>query len=383
MTTVTDATLEAGAGRPPGFAERLRAPDARHWYLGAGFGLLWQGILVASVILGSGEIALKALSLVVLAVFYAVFMVFGPLLQPESLRTKLAAVAAYWLASCVLFSLIGIETVWLWLLVVSMLAFVGLPLKASLPSALFVVLVQLAVAASADFADGTGFAPVVTTVSAISLIGIGALSASNDNLRVANEEIARLAVVAERARFGRDLHDVLGHSLTVIAVKSNLARRLVTIDPKRAETEIADVEQLTRSALADLRLAVANYREITLDAELTAAQTALAAAGIRAELPHETTVVEPALQAVFAWVVREGVTNVIRHSGATSCWVSVEADHLVIADDGRGPDAPHQRSNNGGHGLQGLRERAAQVGAVVQTRPSQKGGFELTATRRS
>jgi two-component system sensor histidine kinase DesK len=185
-------------------------------------------------------------------------------------------------------------------------------------------------------------------------------------------------VVEERARFGRDLHDVLGHSLTVVTVKSDLARRLVKIDPDRAETEIAEIEQLTRSALADLRVAVANYRDIGLDSELVAARTALTAAGIRAHLPDDSSAVDPRLQGVFAWVLREGVTNVIRHSGATGCWVSLAPDRLTVADNGRGTEAAVALTDNG-HGLRGLRERTEAIGAVIEIGRSSHGGFELTA----
>ena len=142
-------------------------------------------------------------------------------------------------------------------------------------------------------------------------------------LRNAQGEIARLAVVEERARFSRDMHDVLGHSLTVVTVKSELARRLIPSDPARAEEELADIERLTRSALADLRAAVAGYREMSLSTELAAAQAGLAAADIQAHLPRNGEEVAPDLRELFGWVLREGVTNVIRHSRSQNCWVRV------------------------------------------------------------
>ncbi|WP_284253017.1 sensor histidine kinase [Pseudolysinimonas kribbensis] len=138
------------------------------------------------------------------------------------------------------------------------------------------------------------------------MIFFGQLIQRNALLRQAQHEVARLAVSEERARLARDLHDSLGHSLTVVAVKSELARKLVSRDPVRAEAEIADIERLAREGLADLRAAVAGYRDVDLEAELASARTALAAAGITAHLPDDAAVVRPELRALFGWVVREG-----------------------------------------------------------------------------
>ena len=133
----------------------------------------------------------------------------------------------------------------------------------------------------------------------------------------AHEKNAELAVENERTRFARDLHDILGHSLTVITVKAELANRLLDVDTERARAELTDLERLSRDALADVRRAVEGYRELTLPGELARARTALAAAEIEAELPNSTDEVPSHLRELFAWTVREGVTNVIRHSGAT------------------------------------------------------------------
>ena len=124
-------------------------------------------------------------------------------------------------------------------------------------------------------------------VSALAAWGVGQVIQRNAELVAARNEITRLALADQRNRFGRDLHDILGHSLTVVAVKAELAGRLASLDPQRAETEIADVERIARQALADVRAAAAGYREITLAGELASARTALAAAGIEAELPDQ------------------------------------------------------------------------------------------------
>lgn len=371
---------------------RLRAHGARSWYIGAASGLIWQAILVGNVLVLDRPALSKVLGLLLLAVLYAVFMLLGPIVWHESIRTRLIAIAAYWAVTFLLFPLIGPIAIWIWLLVVSLAAFINLPPVFAIGTSVLVVLVQFGIGAATAFAHGVLLAPIVTAVGAAGLIGLGLISRSTVNLRVANDEIARLAVVEERARFGRDLHDVLGHTLTVVTVKSELARRLVTIDPAKAEAEIADIERLTRSALADLRLAVSNYRETSLDAELAAARTALAAAGIDSHLPDSVPKLDSRLEGVFAWVLREGVTNVIRHSGAAACWVTIETHCLRVADDGRGPDttipgatglgatgpgATGPGSAVTGNGLRGLRERSAEVSAELLVGHSPHGGFEL------
>jgi two-component system sensor histidine kinase DesK len=238
-------------------------------------------------------------------------------------------------------------------------------------------------------------------VSALAAWGVSQVIQRNAQLTEARNEITRLALADQRNQFARDLHDILGHSLTVVAVKAELAGRLASLDPERAETEIADVERIARQALADVRAAAAGYREVTLAGELASARTALAAAGIEADLPDAriTSLPRPR-EELFGWAVREGVTNVVRHSGAAHCRVRVTASEVEISDDGCGPPAPadgavHRAggwdswpadplatlaSGYGpgcGHGLAGLRERAAAAGAAVSVGRSAPGGFAL------
>jgi two-component system sensor histidine kinase DesK len=208
--------------------------------------------------------------------------------------------------------------------------------------------------------------------SAFAMWGVSQLMLRNLDLLRAKEENARLAVVDERNRFARDLHDILGHSLTVITVKAELAGRLLDVDPERARTELADLERLSRDALSDVRRAVEGYRELTLPGELARAREALRAADIEADLPTSTDDVPGELRELFAWTVREGVTNVIRHSRARHCAIRLAPDRVEVCDDGVGPQAQSGR----GHGLDGLRERAAAMGAVLVTR-TREPGFAL------
>ena len=289
---------------------------------------------------------------------------------------RIITLVVYWAATLALLPYLGAFTVWLWILVIAMVAFCRLPGTMSVIISVLVAIAQVALASTVGFENGTGFAPFVTATVAISLFSISRQIATNRKLRDAHDTIASLAAAEERARLARDLHDVLGHSLTVVAVKSELAGRLVVRDPKQALVEIADIEALARTALADLRAAVSSYREMNLDSELTAARTALDAAGIRSHLPVNASAVDPDLQSLFGWVLREGVTNVIRHSKATQCWVELAPHSLSVRDDGGGVPGDGK-----GNGLAGLRDRAVEAGAKVTTGSDDNGGFVLTVAR--
>ncbi|TDD52110.1 sensor histidine kinase [Kribbella antibiotica] len=196
----------------------------------------------------------------------------------------------------------------------------------------------------------------------------------SSELSRARQDMAELAVQEERNRFARDLHDILGHSLTVITVKAELAGRLIQANPERAAAEVADVESLARAALGDVRAAVAGYREISLAGELVSARTALQAAEIKPDLPTTLDEVPEENRELFAWVIREGVTNVIRHSGAKRCTIKLSGRQIEVLDDGKGPTA---ETSADGHGLIGLRERAHQTGAGLQVGQAPGGGFRL------
>jgi two-component system sensor histidine kinase DesK len=227
-------------------------------------------------------------------------------------------------------------------------------------------------------------------LAALAVWGITQMIVRNQQLALAHDEIARLAVAQERTRFARDMHDLLGHSLTVVTVKAELAGRLVSIDPERAEREINDVERLARDALADVRAAVGGYREVSLAKELVNARTALEAAGIEAEVPNALDDVPGDRRELFGWAVREGVTNVLRHSGARHCRIELGPDGFEIVDDGVGP-APTSTGSAGqgtggavptGNGLVGLRERADAAGSRVSVgRATLDGGFRLRVSR--
>src|ERR1700724_3005069 len=201
---------------------------------------------------------------------------------------------------------------------------------------------------------------------------------ANKQLSLAREQIARLAVGEERLRFARDLHDLLGHSLSVIALKSELAGRLIKTTPGLAAHEVSDIENVARDALREVRDAVAGYRQPTLNAELAGAREALTAAGIEFQVDQDHAALPPTVEAVLAWALGEGVTNVMRHSQARRCAVRIIKKDgqatVEVVDDGRGgmPEA--------GNGLHGLGERVRQRGGTLTAEPLPHEGFRLRET---
>jgi len=215
-----------------------------------------------------------------------------------------------------------------------------------------------------------------TAAICVAQIGMFGVIRANAQLRAAQAELAELAVTAERERMARDLHDVLGHSLTTITVKAGLARRLLEAGEQgRATDEVADVERLGRQALSDVRATVAANRVASLPRELAGAAEALRAAGIAADLPHAVDDVPAERQEVFAYVVREAVTNTIRHSGASRCTVRLTPTSVEILDDGVGSPA----GTPSGNGITGLTERLAAIGGWVDAGPTPSGGYRLRA----
>lgn len=207
---------------------------------------------------------------------------------------------------------------------------------------------------------------------------------TSQKLRAAQAEMARVAVVTdERLRFARDLHDLLGHTLSLIALKSELARRLAPVAPERAVAEISDIEAAARQALQEVREAVAGYRQPTLTSELYAAREILAAAGVSFTQHGEAPTLPTGAEAALSWMVREGVTNVIRHSHARNCALTITRDgasvRLELVDDGRSAndEAASPTLSEKGNGLSGLRERVLALGGSVEACPAPDGGFRL------
>ena len=220
---------------------------------------------------------------------------------------------------------------------------------------------------------------------ALAVYGMGVLRRTNRQLLAARHDLARLAVAEERLRISRDLHDTLGHSLTLIALKTELIERLLPDDPARAQAEANDAGRAAREALASVRETVSAYRQPTLDSELAGVQRALDAAGVETRVELLTPPATTASSTLLAWAIREGGTNVLRHSGARHATIRVGTDaglaFAEIVDDGVGRAAEASApTGRGGSGLTGLAERVARHGGQLEAGPRPEGGYRLRVT---
>jgi two-component system, NarL family, sensor histidine kinase DesK len=336
------------------------------------FGLLWLWPLVfafAESDPSGGEIAAVAAGLAAFsAAFLLAVMTDRPLLPP--VLVMLAIAIALTLAVDVAFG-------WLFAWAGSA-ATVRLDNRTGVKAWAAVTAVAAATIALAD-PDGALFWGITAAVAATSALWllIGGLMRANEALREARAELAEMAVAEERLRFARDLHDLLGHDLSLIALKAELASKLLPGRVDDAAAEVEHIRDLTRSALDQVREAVGGYRRPTLTSELAGARVALEAAGIELEVVAGDEAFDPEVASVLAWAVREGATNAIRHSGARHAAITLRAGdgttELEIADDGRGAP-PH---DGGGHGLTGLRERVQSVGGTVEAGADPGGGFRV------
>lgn len=217
-----------------------------------------------------------------------------------------------------------------------------------------------------------------TALITLAMFGFFGVARANAALGMANADIARLAAENERSRIARDLHDLLGHSLTTITIKSELARRLSAREPERAAQEIAEVEQLSRRALTEVRAAVARAADVTLASELASAREVLRASSLVADFPRAIDLVDADCLEVFGWVVRESVTNVVRYAHAATCTIVLGTRSIEVLDDGIGRSAGSSPPGDG-HGLIGLRERVEAHGGTFEAGPRPKGGWRVSA----
>lgn len=285
-----------------------------------------------------------------------------------ALVALVAAVAAF----------IGADALGMATFVVAMAMFV-LPLAwALMVFAITVVVTSVVASTVAAPWSGRDEAAVWFLVGIVILVGLATLAVRVlDQMGSRHRRLeADLALAADRDRVARDVHDVLGHSLTVVTVKAELAERLVDGDPAHAKAELAEIQSLARQSLAEIRATVGGLRSAGVADQLGAARTALDGAGITADLTDDPAVVDPRHRAVLGWALREAVTNVVRHSGATSCRVQLGPDWLCVADDGRGLSGSAE-----GNGLRGLRERVGSAGGTVELATGEGGAGTTVRVR--
>jgi two-component system sensor histidine kinase DesK len=264
--------------------------------------------------------------------------------------------------------------------VVVVLAF-GLPWRTGAIACLFVAALASGVNllfAPHDPGSAAGVALLVLLIG-LGMVSVRQMLTTIAALNTAREEMARLAVSEERLRFSRDLHDLLGHSLSVIVLKSEVVRGLLERDPGQAAAAVEDIERVAREALRDVREAVAGYRKTSLAGELAGAREMLESAGISVRWNENAGDLPDEADSVLAWAVREGATNVLRHSRAREWMIKLERRNgsavLEMVDDGLGDTAG--AGGELGNGLRGLGERVAAVGGEMKAQPIKGHGFRL------
>jgi two-component system, NarL family, sensor histidine kinase DesK len=320
-------------------------------------------------------------------VFLAFFYI-QPIMDHPSWRSLMIANATVAVFLVLYFSLFWVRPPFTYLLLVCMAA-MGLGLANVNPGAcVFIIftasfipwvidraktaLLALSVLVSAIALDAALFHPppgfwvtslVVTLGVGLSNIHFSEKNRADYKLRMAQGEIEHLAKVAERERIARDLHDVLGHTLSVIIVKSTLAGKLLEMYPEKAKSEIADIEKVSREAMAEIRNTLRGYSTYKLSEEIQRAESALSSAGVTLQSETAEINMTPAQESVVALIMREAITNVVRHSQARVCKLRLAANNgdcvLEIKDDGRGGSLLE------GNGLRGMRERVEALGGTI------------------
>lgn len=356
-------------------------PEGRVWRYGWLFGAIWLIYLIYPLneILGLESVFARVFGIIVIVGFCVVFTTTfwrfrnghrrGHPLPTSQAWIALAAMVASTVAMSALIGTSGFgATVY-----VAVLAMMTLPVRQAWTLVAVMVLVIETAPRVVSSWEPDNFFVFQLLISSAAAWGITQVFQRNHELAVARQQLADLAIVAERERMSRDVHDILGHSLTVITVKSELAGRLLEIDPERAAVQIAELEVLARQALADVRSTVGGLRQVDIGTELANARTALTAAGIAADLPGDADLVPLRHRELFGWVIREAVTNVVRHSSARHCRVTLTASSISIVDDGCGP----AEGTGDGNGLRGLGERVAAAGGSLTIGRVPTGGFKV------
>ncbi|MEV0903529.1 sensor histidine kinase [Streptomyces hokutonensis] len=346
--------------------------------------LVFLGAPVQDLLAGHHTTSATAAGWVGLVAFTGTYLavVFRTMGRPYSGWTVAALVAVLWVLAVAL--ALGLGNSWLGLFVyVSVSCGVTLPLRAAYWTIPLTTAAMMLAGWFVDDLDEAWGLFLIVLLVGYSMTGVRQLVRTTVELRKARATVAQLAANEERLRLARDLHDLLGHSLSLITLKSELAGRMLPAHPDKAAQQVADIEQVSRQALVDVREAVTGYRRPRLPGELAGAQVALTAAGVTADLPAEPdlTDVPEDSESALAWALREAITNVVRHSGAQRCVVELVRRQtldgpmleLSVEDNGSGGSG-----KGPGNGLSGLTERLDKVGGSLEA-TRVKRGFRLVA----
>ncbi len=397
------AAEPAGPGRRPRMFDPESvtigdAPESRRQQL---VKLCWTAVYalylatpVGDLLSGRHSTLVTAIGWVALVAFVVPYLYLVVSRRPRAAFSPVQAAAILWLYTLALVLTLGMGPTWLVLFVyVTICSGVLLPGRHG----------AWAVPVSSLSLAGAGWlvhAGLITTAAMFlpallgggAMMGVAQMGRTMRELREARATVAHLAANEERLRLARDLHDLLGHSLSLITLKSELTGRMLPDRPQDAAAQVADIERVSRQALVDVREAVSGFRRPTLAVELAGVRTALRTAGVQAEiapvLDGPVRTAHPGLgaeeEAALAWALREAATNIVRHSRARRCEILLDQvwdedeGHLLrleVRDDGRGAG----RAPRPGNGLSGLEERLALSGGRLETGRSRHGGFELRA----
>ena len=333
-----------------------------------------------------GHLVAGLLALVGFAIGYTWLMWPHPVSQEARARSSFSFLLLGIGTLALLFSLLyGLA--WLWLFIgVSAMAGLLLPMRPAFAVivllTLFPLVLTLTMHGGVTGVDWWWLIAFVLLVRGIGLdmIGVARMGNAFRELHTARRELARLAVIEERERLSRDLHDLLGQTLSVITLKSELARGLIQEEPERCAQELAEIERVSRQTLREVRKTVAGYRQPTLANELDGARQLLEAAGVEYVIEQTIGDLPSTLDAILAWTIREGVTNVIRHSRARQCLIQLIRKQgmaeAMILNDGEQPEDQQDQQTSQGNGLFGLRVRVAALGGTMEA-----GSFDVSGKK--
>lgn len=324
---------------------------------------VWLVVLVFPaflLVMSDASVFRKVAGVILLVLFSSVYGVGFGLVESFPKQMTMKQRFVFWFCVLVVVTVPTVLTIGVWAVFlvpfyVAMVSFT-LPMIYSLPA---VIVLMLGSTGLVYLAEPDATAPVMgATVASPIMIYLVALATrrSEEKSRLSHE----LSLSRERESIAVDVHDLLGHSLTVVTLKSEVASRLVDADPQAAKDELEQIARISRTALAEVRSTVTRMRSPDLDGEIAAARRALDTAGIDATLPSDAAVAGTNSR-LFSWVIREGVTNVVRHSRAAHCEVAMSGDRVQVTDDGVG--CPETRET--GSGLAGLRRRVEDAGGTL------------------
>lgn len=317
----------------------------------------------------------RALLVTLICALYAVLFAYTAGLRAYPVRDRLVWLAAAWALLGALWGVIGLEVLYM-VMFQQVMHGIILPLRWARVTVPVIAVSVLVGAATTD----RPIAAVLALVGLVLSLGLAEgieRAILQERLDEAERRNAHLAVAVERERIGRDLHDILGHSLTTITVTAQLAQRLLPTDPEAARARLGEIERISRQSLADVRTTVSGMQEVRAAHEIAAARSVLGAAGIEAVTPTALPELSEERSELFGYAIREGVTNVVRHAGASRCTLTLEEDEVQVLDDGTG--LPPSRALSG---LAGLRRRLEAAGGSLEiASPPPSGSGTLLIAR--